>query len=189
MKVAVASLKSIGAYTQGKRVWADKENKESADAFEKRTWKQRAHISEDTGTAFIPAISFKLCIAEGAKHANIQIKGQGKATYTKNFVRGVTVLSNLDLGVPEKDLKGVTLDVPADGTRGGSKRVTRTFPIFPEWKGDVEFYILDDIITEDIFAEVLRQSGLFIGIGTWRPQNNGENGRFAVEKIKWTEKK
>ena len=51
----------------------------------------------------------------------------------------------------------------------------------------MRFYILDDTITEDVFKEHLEEAGKFIGIGRFRPRNNGFYGRFAVDKIEWSE--
>jgi hypothetical protein len=70
------------------------------------------------------------------------------------------------------------------GDRSG-KRVWRNFPRFDNWKADVNFYILADEITEDVFDEALRQSGAFVGIGRFRPEKGGFYGRFEVADIKW----
>ena len=80
---------------------------------------------------------------------------------------------------------GEWLFVPASGRRGDGKRVLKCFPLIPEWHGRVTFHILDDTITEKVFARHLEQAGKFIGIGRFRPRNNGYYGRFAVEKLEW----
>ena len=76
--------------------------------------------------------------------------------------------------------------VPADGRRGGTKRVYKMFPVFSSWAGNVEFLVLDELIDEDVFETHLRDAGAFIGIGRFRPRNNGFYGRFEVNGIKWT---
>ena len=47
------------------------------------------------------------------------------------------------------------------------------------------FFVLDETITEDVFLNHLTQAGQFIGIGRFRPRNNGFYGRFAVDKVEW----
>jgi hypothetical protein len=42
---------------------------------------------------------------------------------------------------------------------------------------------LDDTITEEVFKLHIEQAGQFIGLGSFRPRNNGYYGRFKV-KIK-----
>ena len=54
-------------------------------------------------------------------------------------------------------------------------------------EGVVTFIILDDIITEDVFTQVLRSAGMLVGIGRFRPENRGFYGRFAVERVEWIE--
>jgi hypothetical protein len=80
---------------------------------------------------------------------------------------------------------GEWLFVPATGKRGDGKRVDKCFPVVPKWSGDVHFYILDETITERVFCQHLEEAGKFIGIGRFRPRNNGFYGRFSVEAIKW----
>lgn len=184
MKKAIAHLKSVSPYSQSKHYVVDKLEKESHEAYEKRTWRNRCHTDAD-GMVFIPPMAFKNCIAEVAKYLSIQIPGKGKATYTKHFEAGVMVVDPLVIGKHVNDIPGEALFVPSDGRRGGKTRVTKWFPCITEWEGTVEFLILDETITEEVFAEHLDQAGKFIGIGRFRPRNNGYYGRFSVEKIKW----
>lgn len=161
----------------------DKEKETSAD-YEKRSWKNRAHVDAD-GEVFIPGMAFKNCVAEAAKYLKMQIPGEGKATYTKHFEAGILVPSNVKIGVKGSDIKGLWLFLPADGKRGSGKRVWKCIPEFQTWKATVEFVILDEKITKPVFERVLEEAGRFIGIGAFRPRNNGINGRFKVVSLKW----
>ncbi len=185
MRTAVANLKSVSPYSQSKH-YTDppKGEKESHKDYEERTWMERCHYTPE-GSVFMPPMAFKNCLSEAAKYLSIQIPGQGKATYTKHFEAGVLVLEGLVLPVTREQVKGEWLFVPADGKRGSGKRVEKCFPVFHEWGGQVSFTILDDKITKDVFAQVLTEAGNFIGIGRFRPRNNGYYGRFKVDKIKW----
>jgi hypothetical protein len=90
------------------------------------------------------------------------------------------VTEPLVLPLKEKDILGEWFHVPSDGMRGGSKRVMKCFPIIPSWEGEVLYYIFDDTVTVDVFRYHLEQAGKFIGIGRFRPRNNGYYGRFDV---------
>lgn len=179
-----ATLHSVSPYGQSKHYNVPKLEKESAKDYEARTWKGRAHVDE-LGMMFIPPMAFKNCLAEAAKYLSIQIPGKGKATYTKHFEAGVLVTDPVPLGIPIDGIEGLWLFVPADGRRGGSKRVEKCFPVINQWKADVVFYVLDETITKDVFHYHLEQAGKFIGIGFFRPRNNGYFGRFEVRKFKW----
>jgi hypothetical protein len=48
-------------------------------------------------------------------------------------------------------------------------------------------FILDPIITEDVFREMVEIAGMFIGIGRFRPEKGGTNGRFRIKSLVWTD--
>lgn len=184
MKTAIARLKSSSPYSQSKFIQAEKLDKEGPDDYEKRTWRQRLHTDDDDNV-FIPPMVFKNCLSEAAKYLSIRIPGKGKTTYTKHFESGILVTEPLVLGIKGADVPGLWLHVPSDGVRGGSKRVLKCFPVIEKWSGEVTFHILDETVTQDIFTKVLTEAGKFIGIGFFRPRNNGYYGRFNVEEVLW----
>jgi len=185
MKTARVMLKSVSAYSQSRAHTEEKLSKETHKAHEERTWRERLHVDEK-GVVFIPPMAFKNCLSEGAKYLSIQVPGKGKTTYTKHFESGVLVTDPLSLGIKKEDVSGEWLHVPSDGRRGGDKRVWKCFPIIHQWEGDVVFHIFDETVTKDIFAQVLKESGQFIGLGRFRPRRNGFYGRFMVESIDWS---
>lgn len=184
MKTAVVELKSTSAYSQS-RHYTDppKGDRETSKDYEARTWRERLHVKD--GYVFIPPMSFKNCLSEAAKFLGKQIPGKGKSTYTKHFEAGVLVLEGPVLPIKKEDVPGEWLFVPSDGVRGSGKRVDKCFPVIPEWKALVTFYILDEAITEQVFTDHLQEAGRFIGIGRFRPRNNGFYGRFSIEGIEW----
>ena len=188
MKIAVAQLKSSSPYSPGKHVMAEKlnEGKESAADWDLRTWRERAHWTED-GKALIPPMAFRNCLYDCAKFKSLRIDGKGKATWTKHFDAGIMVFDGIVLPVTRETILYEDHFVPADGRRGGSARVMRRFPIIAKWEGVVAFYVVDETITEDIFRLHLEEAGQFIGLGRWRARNGGMNGRFEVVGLEWGE--
>lgn len=186
MKTAVARLKSISPYSQG-RYYTDppKEPKETAKDYEHRTWRERLHYTKE-GNVFIPPMAFKNCLSEGAKFNSRQIPGKGKSTYTKHFEAGVLVMEALILPIKKDLVRGEWRFVPSDGIRGSGKRVEKCFPVIDEWGGEVTFYVTDETITKDVFQETLSESGSFIGVGVFRPRNNGFFGRFDAKVVSWS---
>lgn len=190
MRVATATLESISPYSQSKHYDLPRLGRttgtstESHKDYEARTWRERCHVDKD-GHLLIPPMAFKNCLAEIAKYLSVQIPGKGKSTYTKHFEAGVMVLDGLSLDIRKEAVPGEWLFVPADGKRGSGKRVEKCFPVVHEWRGKVQFHILDDVITPDVFEQHLKEAGNFIGIGRFRPRNNGYYGRFAVKSIHW----
>lgn len=184
MKLAIATLESVSNYSQSKLHNVEKLPKESADDYEKRTWREKGHYNHD-GNLYIPPMAFKNCLSEAAKYLGMQIQGKGKATYTKHFEAGVLVTDALVLPVKKDEVQGEWLHMNADGRRGSGKRVLRCYPVVPYWKGQVTFYVMDETITRDVLLHHLKQAGSFIGIGRFRPRNNGIYGRFRVLDLGW----
>lgn len=186
MKTATVDLESISPYSQSRHYSSDIEKleKESAKDYEKRTWRYKLHFDEKD-EVYIPPMALKNCLSEAAKYLSIQIPGKGKATYTKHIEAGVLVMEPVMLGVNKEEVPGQWLFVPSDGRRGGSTRVDKCFPVIPNWKGQATFHILDETVTPEVFEKILSEAGKFIGMGFFRPRNNGFYGRFKVNKIVW----
>lgn len=184
MKRALVTLESISPYSQSRYYQTPKKEKEGPADYEERTWRDRVHTDRD-GNIQIPPMSFKNCLAEAAKFLSVQIPGKGKATYTKHFEAGVLVNTPLTLPIRKEDVEGEWLFVPASGRRGDGRRVQKCFPVIHQWAGEVEFLIIDDTLTEEAFRYHIQQAGQLIGIGRFRPRNNGYYGRFKVTKFQF----
>jgi hypothetical protein len=185
MKTATVHLKSISAYSQSKHYETPKLEGENSRDYEERTWRDRLH-SDENGEVYIPPMAFKNALSEAAKYIGMQIPGKGKSTYTKHIEAGVLVMETLPLGVKKEDVLGEWFFVPSDGIRGSGKRVSKCFPVIHKWEGVVTFHILDETVTEEVFTKHLTEAGKFIGIGRFRPRNNGFYGRFeVVGKVDW----
>jgi hypothetical protein len=182
-KIASCTLKAISPYSQSRAHESPKKEKETHDAYEQRTWREKAHFDADSAV-FIPPMSLKMALDAGAKYLQLQIPGKGKSTYTKHFASGCLVLEPAFVGVHKDNLLCDRIYANADGVRGSGKRVWKYFPRVDNWKVDVDFHVYDDAITREVFEKVLGEAGRFIGIGRFRPQNGGFYGRFAVEKVK-----
>lgn len=180
---ATVKLKSVSPYAQSRMHETPKIEKEGHDAYEERTWREKAHY--ENGEMVIPPFAIKNCLAEAAKYLGQQIPGKGKSTYTKHFESGVLVIDPVRLGVSREAVHCHRMYVPSDGKRGGAKRVWRKFPIVHQWESIAVFQILDETITQDVFKYHLEQAGKFIGLGSFRVRNNGIFGRFDVIEIAW----
>jgi hypothetical protein len=187
MKTVIANLASISPYSQSKHYSEPEMDGEGKDAHYRRTWRNHIHATTE-GEVFIPPGSFKNCLSEAAKFMSISVPGKGKATYTKNFEAGVLVVKPSMLGIKRDEVECEQLFLPSDGRRGGPKRVDKYYPYFPSWKAQVEFIVVDETVlqptikdkSKTVFEQVLEGAGQFIGLGRFRPRNNGFYGRFKV---------
>ena len=184
MRIARVTIEGLTPYSQSKVMESPRNDKELAKDHEERCWRERCHVDKD-GRLFVPPTAFKNGLASTAKAYSQTIPGKGKQTWTKHFEMGIQVVEPLPLAVKLADVRGEWVFVPSDGKRGGTKRVWKCFPVIETWGGVVEFLVLDDTITKGIFEEYVADFGRFIGIGRFRPQNNGFYGRFKVLSVEW----
>jgi hypothetical protein len=196
MLVCRATLKSLAPIAFGKYLPGSLKHKgEGDDAFDKRCWRERAHVNE-RNEVYIPPLALKNCLAECAKFLAETIKGKGKQTWTKHFEAGIMVTEPLvlhdgkDRVMHKEDLVAYPLYVPADGRRGGNRRVERIFPVVNEWSTACLINVIDPVLIEapHKIKEYLNQGGQFIGLGSLRARNNGYFGRyealnFTAEKL------
>ena len=185
MRTATVKLQSVSPYGQSRPVSDEKLSKEGHAAYEERTWRSKMHVDKD-GFVFVPPMALKNCLAEAAKFMSRQIPGKGKSTYTKHFEAGVLVSDPSTLGIKAEDVPFEKLFVPSSGRRGDGSRVWKFFPIIQDWECETVFHVLDDTITNEVFEEHLAEAGRFIGIGRFRPRNNGYYGRFEVVEVVWS---
>ena len=184
MKTVTVKITGKSPLSFSKHVEEPELERESAADYDERTWRERMHYDAN-GMVFVPPMMFKNALSAAAKYRGEQIPGKGKSNYTKNFEAGVMVLEPMPLGIKKDDVTKESLYVPSDGRRGGTTRVTRHFPKIENWSGTIKFLILDEIITKDVFERHIVDAGNFIGIGRFRPRNNGYYGRFDAEVVNW----
>jgi hypothetical protein len=187
LKIAIAHLVGESPYSQCKNV--DKlevpmKAKELHDDYETRTWRHRMHVTK-SGHVEIPGTCFAVAIKTAAKRLGIPVPGKRGQMFGKFFEAGVMVTDGITLPIKASEVPGERLFVPSDGKPGGGKRVYKTFPRIDAWEGQVKFYVFDDIITADVFKQVLVGAGMLVGIGRFRPENRGFYGRFSVKSIRW----
>ncbi len=183
MKVATVVLESVSPYSQNRHHEEPYLEKELPKDYEKRTWRKKLHTDEN-GIVFIPPMAFKICLSEAAAYLGIKIPGQAAKTYTNKFKAGLLINEAVILGIKAEDVQGECIFMPV-GSKKNAGRVDKWFPVIPKWSATVTFYILDETITEDVFREHLDQAGKFIGIGRFRPLNNGLYGRFKIVSLTW----
>jgi hypothetical protein len=158
--VATCTLESLTPYSQSRKHDEAKLEGEGADDYNRRTWRSQQLV--ENGTVHIPAAGIHQALVAAAKYMKKQIPGQGKATWTKKFEAGIAFFSSIDIGINPETVDYIDIYANADGVRGSGKRVMRRFPIIPKWS-----------------------AGMFVGIGRYRPEKAGTNGRFSLTKLVW----
>lgn len=184
LRQCIVTIEGISPYSSSRKHEEPKLADESHEEYDDRTWRHKLTVDEN-GMAVISPGAFKQAIDGAAKMVCGKIPGKGSATYTKLFVTGVIVEGSAPLGVHVNDVDGIRLYVNADGVRGSGKRVFRTFPIINKWSTKVPFLITDPTLPQEEFERAIKAAGRCMGVGRYRPEKGGSNGRFNVIDYKW----
>jgi hypothetical protein len=191
MKVTTAqlTLQSLSPYSQSRYHEEPKLKGELADAYDRRTWKSHCLFQRigKKNVMMIPAHGFIQTMIAAAKYSKKQIPGQGKATWTAKFQAGIMIMDDIPTSVEEKDIQFCDIYANADGIRGSAKRVMRRYPLVGWWMAMFPVTILDPIITQEVFREIVDLAGMFVGLGRFRPEKGGFNGRFRIADMQWIE--
>jgi hypothetical protein len=194
MKICTATLTGIpgSPYSQsGFLNHIPKLERESAEDYDLRTWREHCNTN-DSGQICIPAMGLKMAIDTTAFKLGEKVPGRRGATYRSFFESGFIVDGDVPIAngkaLKPDDAEMVAIMSDSKGRRGasGGSRVLRRFPVFKEWSGPARFIIMDELIMP-VFPQHLNACGWIVGLGRFRPENGGTNGRFRVTDIKWEE--
>lgn len=183
MFIAECTLHSVSPYSQSRNHDIPKQKNRTADDHDRETWREHLHVRD--GEVVIPAMAIKGAMSTAGKYLYTKVAGQGNSTYTKHFEAGVLIPDDLRLGIKAEEVEGERLFLNADGKKGGNKRVWRTYPVIPQWQAATRIYVIDDVITREIFEKYIKTSGQLIGIGRFRPEKGGMYGRFEVRELRF----
>lgn len=188
MKTAICHLVGISPYSPSRPFESEMARGEKHEAFDERCWREHAHI-DNKGEIIIPFMGFKYALDDASKLT--QRKMKGNQTYSKTMSTGVIMDQPLALGIKRDALTiedSIRIYANADGKRGSGTRVWRRYPQIAPWKGKLRCTLINPAIDEGIFEEYIREAGLYIGVGRFRPAGSGGvNGRWSVEKVEWSD--
>jgi hypothetical protein len=164
-------------------------DRESHNDFDERTWRDKCTVDPKSGQVCIPAMAFKQSVDTVAWKLGEKIPGRRGATYKSFFASGFFCDADVPISngkiLTKKEAEMVKISANANGKRGAGTRVPRRFPSFSKWNGVAEFTIVDDVITQEVFERHVKAAGIIVGIGRFRPENGGTNGRYRPTKFEW----
>jgi hypothetical protein len=189
--IATLTIEGIANMTHSHRHSAPRLEKEGDEAYENRTWRLKLNTMLLNGrpTICLPAHGMHQCLVDGAKYSKLKIPGSARSTWTGKFASGIMLMGNCPLNPPHNDpnvVDYIEIFAHSNGVRGSGRRVVRRFPVIPVgWTATFNVHILDPVITRNIFEEIVPYSGIFVGMGQFRPANTGSNGRFVLTNLDW----
>lgn len=187
IRICKARLQSVSPYSSSRMFIATKlHENETPGEVDQRLWREKCTVNSD-GIVCIAGMALKQALDNAATRMALKIPGKGSSRYAKHFHGGILVDDLVPLGVHKDAVGSVTINAHSTGKRTDGTRVPRIFPVVQSWTATATFFVIDSVITPDVFERTLAHAGFFVGVGRFRPENKGTNGRFKVVSTEWSE--
>lgn len=151
----------------------DISNPELIADYHSHTFAQLSRVSY-----FIPSDHFRMSMIEAGKMVKGKIGGSTKSM--SNVVAGLFMVSPEGIEIP----RWQQIDKRSAVNRNIKGRVIVIRPRWNEWSATFDLIVDEDSITVETIQRILEYSGKYIGIGSYRPQNKGQFGRFKIDEFK-----
>jgi hypothetical protein len=130
------------------------------------------------GQCFIPAEHFRQSFINAGAFVKSKVGNARKSM--KNVVAAMFMVSPEEIILPNYD----AIDKRSGVNRNVKARIIVIRPKWNNWKITFTLLVDNDTITESTITEIINYSGSYVGIGSYRPTNNGYFGRFELTELK-----
>jgi hypothetical protein len=131
----------------------------------------------NNGDCYIPADHIKGALINAGSYLKAKVGGRSKSM--KILVAACFSVSPDEIIIPEFD----SIDRRSAVNKNIKARVIVVRPKWIEWEAEFELTIQEKTITKETVCELIKIAGNLVGIGSFRPTNNGGFGRFQLYNI------
>lgn len=126
------------------------------------------------GSCYIPSEQIRGALIGAGSMVKAKVGGRSKSM--KQVVAAMFMVSPDHIDLPDYD----AIDKRSAVNRNVKARVIVVRPKWTTWEASFKLHIMNDTITKETAYDVLYNAGEYIGIGSFRPTNNGLFGRFEI---------
>jgi len=130
-----------------------------------------------TGSCFIPSEQVRGALINAGAMVKAKVGNARKSM--KNIVAGMFTLESEEISIPDYD----AIDKRSAVNKNVKARIIVIRPKWSKWKATFTLCVDNDTITLETVEEIINNAGNYIGIGSFRPTNNGQFGRFKISKF------
>lgn len=143
-----------------------------------------SYRNDDSKQFFIPSAHIKGAMIYGGKFVKSKV---GSSTRSMGNIVAAMFYVISPNGGPREELPLTPQEYQIDKRSAVNKnvkaRVITVRPKWQDWKTSFTLLIDNDTITEETIRSILEYTGRYVGIGSFRPTNSGEFGRFEIEQF------
>lgn len=141
--------------------------------------KRAAYHSYQTadGRFYIPAEQLRIAFVNGGGYLKSKVGNSRRSM--KGVFAAILRIEPEEIIIPDYDL----IDKRSAVNKNVKARVIVIRPKWSQWSAEFDMIIDNDTITEETLKELIATTGNYVGIGSYRPTNNGYFGRFKLVSI------
>ena len=156
---------------RGRVIERDDVNKEDAVRAEFHCYRN------SDGKCYVPGEHLRGALIEAGSFIKSKVGNSRKSM--KNIVAGMFFIDPSEVIVPDYD----AIDKRSAWNRNAKARIIVIRPKWNKWKLKFVLLVDNDTITQETVRELIDYAGRYVGIGSFRPTNNGMFGRFELKNI------
>lgn len=160
-------------WEKNRKLIIERDDISKADSF-----RAEFHSYNDKDGFFLPTEQIKGSLIGAGAMVKSKVGNSKKSM--KNIVAGMFFIQEEKIRLP----KDYEIDKRSAVNRNVKARVICIRPKWSKWKGEFTLLVDNDTVTEETIKEIIKNAGDYIGIGSFRPTNNGSFGRFKLNNLK-----
>lgn len=129
------------------------------------------------GQCYIPSDHIRGALIAAGSFVKAKVGGRSKSM--KTIVAAMFMPSPEEILLPDYD----AIDKRSAVNRNVKARVITIRPRWNEWSVSFTLIVDEDSISELAISQIIEYAGKYVGIGSFRPTNNGMFGRFNLASI------
>lgn len=129
----------------------------------------------EEGKCYIPADQIRGSLIAAGSYMKAKMGGRSKSM--KVIVAATFVPTPDQILMPDYD----AIDKRSGVNRNVKARIIVIRPKWTKWEANFVLNVYEDTITESTVRELVNYAGSYVGIGSFRPTNNGMFGRFKMK--------
>jgi hypothetical protein len=130
------------------------------------------------GKCYIPAEQLRIAMINGGTYLKSKVGTKTKSM--KGIIAAVLQINPEEILLPDYDV----IDKRSAVNKNIKARIMVIRPKWLTWQAEFKMILDNGTLTKEMVTELINVTGNYVGIGSYRPTNNGYFGRFKLVDIK-----
>lgn len=129
------------------------------------------------GKLFLPSEHLRIAFINGGGYLKSKVGVKTKSM--KSIIAAVLMINPEEILLPEYD----EIDKRSAVNKNVKARVMVIRPKWLKWEAKFDMILDNGTLTKEMITELINVTGNYVGIGSYRPTNNGYFGRFKLNSL------